>query len=67
METRGLRLKLCAADVTRNSFYCLDNQSVDELVCHSPFVETVLQKEQCEEVLCWRLWRNTVLKSGGSL
>lgn len=32
----GFSLKLCAADVTRNSFYCLDNQSVDELMCHLP-------------------------------
>lgn len=32
------RLKRCAADVTRNSFYCLDNQSVNELMCHLPFL-----------------------------
>lgn len=28
------RLKPCAADVTRNSSHCLDNRSVDELMCH---------------------------------
>lgn len=32
------RLKLCAADVTGNSFYCLDNRSVNELMCHLPFL-----------------------------
>lgn len=44
------RLKLHASDVTMNSFYCLDNQSVDEFICCLCFVAALvktLRSENC--------------------
>lgn len=57
------RLKLHAADVTMNSFYCLDNQSVDEFMCCLFFVAALvktLRSENCvknkEMKMCPQIW-----------